>query len=73
MILFGSIKENHMKKAIFAVGVLAASCAYAHRNVIKALINGDPMPKAPSWHFWVSEEDRKSDEEGFISDEYEAI
>lgn len=32
---------------------------FAHRRVIKALINHEPMPKAPSWHFWVKKENRK--------------
>ena len=34
---------------------------YAHRRVIKAVINGEPMPKAPKWHFWVSKKMRKAE------------
>lgn len=26
-----------------------------HRKVIFAKIKGGPVPKAPSWHFWVKE------------------
>ena len=32
----------------FFVGCLIG----VHKNVIKALINGDDMPEAPDWHFW---------------------
>lgn len=41
------------------VVVLVAGCAYTHRRVIKAVINGEPMPKAPKWHVWVKEENRR--------------
>lgn len=45
--------------------VLSSVCAvtacglYTHRRVIRALIKGEPMPKAPAWHVWVSEENRR--------------
>ena len=42
------------------VPVLLVCCGYTHRRVIKALINGEPMPKAPSWHCWVKKENRRS-------------
>ena len=32
---------------------LAACCLYTHRRVIAAVVNGDPIPQAPSWHVWV--------------------
>ncbi|MBO7674599.1 MAG: hypothetical protein J6S63_06280 [Atopobiaceae bacterium] len=50
-----------MKKAIvgIAIGALVGCCAYTHRRVIKALVKGEPMPKAPAWHIWVKPEDRR--------------
>ena len=39
--------------------ILAGGMLYAHRRVIKAFLNGEPMPKAPEWHFWVKKEGRK--------------
>ncbi|MCR4830720.1 MAG: hypothetical protein K5883_04625 [Pseudobutyrivibrio sp.] len=33
----------------FAVGL----CIGTHRRVIKSLITGSEMPKAPAWHVWV--------------------
>lgn len=38
---------------------LLTACVYTHRRVIRALVNGEPMPKAPNWHCWVSEENRR--------------
>ena len=38
--------------------VLAGGFLFAHRRVIKALINNEPIPKAPEWHFWVKKEGR---------------
>ena len=35
------------------VVALLAGCAFVHRRVIKAIINHEPMPQAPSWHVWV--------------------
>ena len=40
--------------------ILVALCCYTHRRVIRALLNHEPMPKAPSWHFWVRKENRRS-------------
>lgn len=34
-------------------------CLYTHRRVIKALVKGEPMPKAPNWHVWVKKENRR--------------
>lgn len=50
-----------MKKALIGVAVFAlvGCCAYTHRRVIKALVNGEDMPKAPAWHIWVSPENRR--------------
>ena len=42
------------------VAVLVVCCCFTHRRVIKALINHEPMPKAPNWHFWVKPENRRS-------------
>lgn len=47
-------------KLIIGIAVLAvAGCAYTHRRVIKALVNHEPMPKAPNWHVWVKPENRR--------------
>ncbi|MBR2761536.1 MAG: hypothetical protein IKE16_07110 [Solobacterium sp.] len=49
-----------MKRLFWIFAVIAMiCCGYVHRNVFKALITGEPMPKAPSWHFWVSKENRR--------------
>lgn len=50
-----------MKTKLIIGGVVLAvgCCAFVHRRVIKALINGDPMPKAPAWHTWVPAEKRR--------------
>ncbi len=49
-----------MKKS-FAIGLCAATacCAYVHRRVIKSLVTGSEMPKAPKWHVWVPEDKRR--------------
>ena len=48
------------KKTIFIIIIflLVAVLAYIHRRAIRALIKGEPMPKAPSWHIWVPEKNR---------------
>lgn len=50
-----------MVKKLAFVGAIAlvGCCAYVHRNVIRAALNGEPMPKAPNWHVWVKEENRR--------------
>ncbi len=51
-----------MKTGAIAAIAVAAVCVcglYTHRRVIKALIKGEPMPKAPKWHVWVSEDKRR--------------
>jgi hypothetical protein len=40
--------------------VLVGCCCFTHRRVIKALVKHEPMPKAPKWHCWVKEENRRS-------------
>ena len=45
---------------LIIVLILVACCLFTYRRVIKALIKHEPMPKAPSWHFWVSKENRRS-------------
>ena len=46
------------------VGIIAAvlvvCCCFTHRRVIRALVKHEPMPKAPSWHFWVAPKNRRS-------------
>jgi len=39
--------------------LLAACCLFTHRRVIRALIKGEPTPKAPKWHCWVKKENRR--------------
>lgn len=48
------------KKNIFVIIILLLITAlvYIHRRAIRALIKGEPMPKAPSWHIWVPEKNR---------------
>ena len=41
------------------IAVLMLCCCFTHRRVIKALINHEPMPKAPKWHCWVKKENRR--------------
>lgn len=43
----------------FAACALVGCCLYTHRRVIKAVVSGEPMPKAPKWHVWVKEENRR--------------
>ena len=45
--------------AAIIICILVLCCCYSHRRVIKALLKHEPMPKAPKWHFWVKEENRK--------------
>ncbi len=55
-------REKKMKKrkfGTFIVCLLVACCCYTHRRVIRALIMGEPMPKAPNWHCWVPKEYRR--------------
>lgn len=40
--------------------LLLGGCFYTHRRVINAWLNGEPMPKAPAWHFWVDPENRRT-------------
>ncbi len=46
---------------LIGIGVLTACGLYAHRRVIRAWIEGEPMPEAPSWHFWVDADQRRAD------------
>ena len=48
--------DNDMIKIVvaFAVGL----CLGTHKRVIKALLTGSEMPKAPKWHCWVKKENR---------------
>lgn len=49
------------KKVIVTVAtaLVVGGCLYAHRRVIKAIVTGDEMPKAPRWHVWVKKERRR--------------
>jgi len=49
--------------------ILAGGFLYAHRRVIKAFINGDPMPEAPAWHFWVKKKAPVTVNEDVFSEE----
>lgn len=53
-----------MKTEVF-VGVVVAVAVgcylLTHRRVIKALVNHEPMPKAPAWHVWVKKENRRDE------------
>ena len=44
---------------ILLLAVIAGGMLYAHRRVIKAWLNDEPIPKAPAWHFWVKEKARR--------------
>ena len=44
---------------LIIVCVLLLCCCFTHRRVIRALIKHEPMPKAPKWHTWVAEKDRR--------------
>ncbi len=55
-------KEKTMKAGTviaIACAAVVTCCVYTHRRVIRALITGEEMPKAPEWHFWVPEENRR--------------
>ena len=43
----------------FVACLLVVCCLFTHRRVIRALIQGEPMPKAPNWHVWVKKENRR--------------
>lgn len=44
---------------LIVILVLVVCCCFTHRRVIKSLMTGSPMPKAPNWHFWVKKENRR--------------
>ena len=46
-----------MKKLFLSILILCG--IYVHRNVLMAYINKSTMPKAPYWHCWVKEQNRK--------------
>lgn len=48
-----------MKKFLLIMCPFVICCAVVHRRVIKAYLNGEEMPKAPSWHVWVPEDKRR--------------
>ncbi len=49
-----------MKKAVmFGICAATVCCAAVHRRVIKAVVTGSEMPKAPKWHVWVPEDKRR--------------
>ena len=55
----GGILMNAGTIILIVVVVLVACCCFTHRRVIKAMINHEPMPKAPKWHSWVKPENRR--------------
>ena len=52
-----------MKRNILLVlfAVLMTCCTFVHRHVIRAIIKKEPLPKAPSWHCWVPEKNRRAE------------
>ena len=48
-----------MRPVWIIICLLLACCCFTHRRVIKALIDHEPMPKAPKWHVWVKPENRR--------------
>jgi|GEM_PF-700921 len=48
-----------MRPVCIIICLLLACCCFTHRRVIKALIDHEPMPKAPKWHVWVKPENRR--------------
>ncbi|MBQ9326341.1 MAG: hypothetical protein IJ246_11275 [Clostridia bacterium] len=48
-----------MSAIAWIIILLLVCCCFSHRRVILALIRHEPMPKAPKWHFWIKEENRK--------------
>lgn len=51
------------KKTVFFLVVVIAFAVcmiYFHRRVIRAFLKKEEMPKAPSWHFWVDQKNRRS-------------
>lgn len=49
-----------MKKVLGGACLLAVCCAIVHRRVIKSIVTGSEMPKAPKWHVWVAEDKRQA-------------
>lgn len=47
-----------LRNILACFGVFAICMAVIHRNVIKAVAKGEPVPEAPAWHTWVK--NRKS-------------
>ena len=58
---YSKLATVDMKKAVkmTVCCALVLCCCYTHRRVIKAAVKGEAMPKAPGWHVWVPEENRK--------------
>ena len=53
------VSKMKAKVAGAVVCAMVVCCAYTHRRVIKAMITGEEMPKAPKWHCWVPEDKRR--------------
>lgn len=51
------MKKNLIRMAVGALLVLC--CGFTHRRVIKAVIKGEEMPKAPAWHCWLPKDKRR--------------
>lgn len=52
------MKTGNMIGAVLLI--LFGGCLFIHRRVIKSMITGDEMPKAPAWHIWVPKDERRS-------------
>ena len=48
-----------MKPWAVIVLVLFCGCGITHRRVIKSIVTGSEMPKAPKWHVWVRRDKRR--------------
>jgi hypothetical protein len=48
-----------VKAAGITACTLIICCGIVHRRVIKSMITGKDMPKAPKWHIWVDADKRR--------------
>lgn len=42
------------KKTVIAAAacIVMMPCLYTHRRIVCSVIQSEPIPKAPAWHFW---------------------
>ncbi len=46
------MKKLWMIVLICLFSAICGAWVFVHRRVILALIKGEELPEAPSWHFW---------------------